>query len=163
MRLLIGIAGVAAVAGAGLALAGGPAFAATASVTPSTVAPGGTLTVTVSGCPLFNGDGQGAINIAAPGNTTQPDATGNMTATGTGTVRVPATARSGTWSLWVFCAGTSNANTTFTVSPTTGPNTGDGATAGGPDTTMIAGGVALLGVAMFGGALLAYRRRAVAR
>lgn len=153
---------IVAAAGAGAGLVLGPVAVAhaagTAVVSPTTIPPGGKLTVTVTGCNLYNGDGKGAVNIAGPGNSTQPDAIGDMTSAGSGTVTVPSTATAGQWTVWVFCQSGGNATSAFTVAPKGGPPAGDGATAVGPDRTLLLAGTGLLAVAALGAAAVVVTR-----
>ncbi|MGY0236056.1 hypothetical protein PT931_30290 [Longispora urticae] len=125
------------------------------TVSPGTVPPGGTITVTVTGGCREGSD----INIAGPGSTTRPDVVSKLGPGGRGAVTVPRTGRSGTWSVWVFCEDDLTPRTAFVVSPAGRPATGDGATAGGPDPGLVTAGGGALALAAAGGLLLLRRRR----
>lgn len=157
----------AAVGAAALALAApGAAYgqANSVSVSPSAVAPGGTVTVKI-----FCNDSQMQGTATAefnrnPGAAQAGSPTISVPLTsgeGTGTYKVPGGASPGTVTVIVSCPDNTTAQTTFTVSPNGAPDGGTGLEDHGA-ALAVAGG-SMLAAGATGGVLLLRRRRADAR
>lgn len=138
----------------------GAAFANTASVSPGTVAPGGSISVHVS-C-----TGAGSETVEAlwglAGGQAQPNHTTSLTLNngeGTAHFTIPAGTHAGSYSAGAFCPGASEATMAhFTVSPTGAPRGGTGL----DDTTdaaLAVAGLGTLAAAGVAGGFLLMRRR----
>lgn len=159
-RLITKLA-AATIGGAALMLASpGAAFANTASVSPGTVAPGGSISVHVN----CTGAGSEAVEAlwGRSGGQAQPNGTTSITLNngqGTAHFTIPANTHAGSYSAGAFCPGASQATMAhFTVSPTGAPRGGTGL----DDTTnaalAVAGAGTLAAAGAVGGFLLVRRR-----
>ena len=144
-----------------LGLAAGPAFAGTStaaiSVSASTVKAGGSFTISVV-CAKPPAQTSATLSTASIGGSSAikmyPQPTGFVY-----TVNVPSSTKPGAYSFPVTCADGSNGNQVVNVAPTGTIKTGGGYTSQGVDSTVVAGGAVLIGVAAAGGALVVRRNR----
>jgi hypothetical protein len=158
MKLVVRAAAAAAIAVAALSAAA-PAFAATGiavQVSPSVAKKGATVNVwadcATSGSAEISGQGLDfrlALGPAQRSGVSGPLETANMPF--------------GRYGIVVTCKDGSMGSTWLTVAPNGGARTGDGSTAGGPNSALVTGGATLLGAAAIGGGLLMMRRRSAAQ
>ncbi|WP_432246854.1 hypothetical protein ACRAR1_01410 [Streptomyces sanyensis] len=134
-----------------LAAAGGGDGPRNVQVSPSTVFPGGTLTITVDGCHR----GGTVSSNAFPDATLSRGDRGQQEAT----ARVRNNARPGDYHLTVRCNNSDQtASASFTVRPGRGAQGGLGGSVG-PSSTEMAVGAGLVASAAVGGSLFVARRR----
>ena len=147
-----------------LGLAAAPAVAGTStaaiSVSASTVKAGGTFIISVV-CAKPPPGNSATLSTASIGGSSSV----KMYAQPTGfvyTVSVPSSTKPGAYNFPITCGDGSNGTEVITVAPSGTIHTGGGYMSQGVDSTAVAAGAALVGVAGAGGLVMARRRRPTA-
>jgi hypothetical protein len=161
MRRVISRAAVGAALGLAAAVLVAPGLAAAnaqVTVNPSTVAPGGTVTVTVR-C----GSGATAASVSAtsfggPSEVALSPFPAGGPGAFTGRVTVPASTAPGTFAISATCNNGEGGTGTLVVSPTGHVTAGGGSTSDGANVALIAAGAGMIALAGVGAWILVGRR-----
>jgi hypothetical protein len=148
---------VVTLAAAAVSLLPGAALAATVTATPSTVAPGGTFTVTANCSTQATSATLSGTSFGGPEQIPLDVANAAGSSSFASTVTMPTTTLAGEYQLSVTCSDGDSGTGTIVVSPT-GTNAGLGGTSGAADVGALAVGGALLALGAAGLVVLTRRR-----
>lgn len=160
-RRVIGRAAVGGALGVAAALLAGPGWAATqaqVTINPSTVVPGGTVTVTVRCSAAATGASVSGTSFGGPADIPLAAVPGGGPGAFSGSVTVPRSTPPGTYDVSVTCTSGEGGTGKLVVAPTGAVTGGGGSTSGGANGALIAAGVAMIVLAGTGGWILLRRR-----
>jgi hypothetical protein len=152
------IGGVLGVAAAVLTAPGWAATQARVTITPPTVVPGGTVTVTVACGAAATAASVNATSFGGPSDIPLAVVTDGAPGAFSGTVTVPRSTVPGTYDVSVTCTNAAGGTGKLVVSPAGGVTGGGGSTSGGANGALIAAGAGMILLAGTGGWILVRRR-----